>query len=106
MCRITSKDVAFGGMSFSCGGSDTRGMLGSVGLRVRSKRAVKVVKKAKDTGADLIGLVDHLCSIASKRVLINKGGMGRCSLRILHGRISMILRGGILFAKDVLSGLH
>lgn len=106
MASIPSKDVIFSRMGFDCGGSDRRPILGSVGLSVHSNRAVKVVNNAKDTGSDLIGLVDHLCSMASNSISMKNVSIHGCRLRSLEGRISIILRGGMLFSKAVLRGLQ
>lgn len=106
MGGITSNSVSFGRMSFDCTKRKKGLSLGSMGLRVGSNRAMNVVNKAKDTGSALIRLVPELCSIAGNGIRIKNISMHGCGLRMLHSRISVMLRGGILFSKDVCSGVH
>lgn len=106
MASITSNSVIFSRIDFDCTNRNKGLSLGSMGLRVGSNRAINVVNKAKDTGSALMRLVPHLCSIAGKDMVINNISMHGCGLRTLHSRISVMLRGGILFSKAVCSGVH
>lgn len=92
-------------MSLACGKASSAS-LSSVGFYTGGKRAVKVVKKANSKGSSLIGLVPEFCSTASNAIGVGKHSVGRCRARGLERRVNIILRGTILFGKDVTSGLH
>lgn len=106
LCSIPSKDVDFGRMAFECSSATRAPILSSVGLSVGSNRAVNVVKKAKDSGSSLMGLVDHLCSASANSMVIKNRSIHRCSVSALEGGMTIILRRGILFSNAVLRGLH
>lgn len=73
-------DMAFGSIRFRCPSSGATG-LGKVGLRVRHKRALKVMKGAKDKGAAFVGRLLERCPSNAKVLTVTSIPVRRRRLR-------------------------
>lgn len=98
------RDITLGSIRFDCRGKGR--VLRNVGLAVPHNGALTLINPAKSNGAAAVGLFDHFCSISDNAIRFSKASIQGFSLSSIEGRVKVILRSSVLFAKAVTSGVQ